>query len=90
MALETPPSRGPIADAVTQAGLLAGFSATTLMAGGRVLARARLSWRECLAQAWFLASVSTGPALLMTIPLGIRLNISTNLEPCSCCSSTRW
>jgi phospholipid/cholesterol/gamma-HCH transport system permease protein len=77
MALETPPSRGPIADAATQAGLLAGFSATALVAVGRVLVRARLAWRECLGQAWFLASVTTGPALLMTIPLGgvVAVNI---------------
>ncbi|MBK0867795.1 MAG: ABC transporter permease [Saccharopolyspora sp.] len=76
MALEIPPSRGAFADAATQAGLLVEFAVTTLFAGLRALVRGRLSWRECLAQGWFLASVSTLPAVLMTIPLGVLVAVN--------------
>jgi phospholipid/cholesterol/gamma-HCH transport system permease protein len=79
MTLETPPSRGPITDAATQAGMLVGFTAKALAVTGRKVLRGQVPWRECLNQAWFLASVTTLPALLMTIPIGVvvAVNIGT-------------
>ncbi len=43
------------------------------------LAGARLAWRECLHQVHFLAAVTTLPALLVTIPLGVvvALNVGS-------------
>jgi phospholipid/cholesterol/gamma-HCH transport system permease protein len=41
------------------------------VATGRELLRGRFAWREFVDQAWFLASVSVLPALLIAIPLGL-------------------
>ncbi|MEU6132890.1 ABC transporter permease [Saccharopolyspora sp. NPDC047091] len=76
MALETPPARGPVADAAAQAGLLVVFSARTARAGVRAVLGRRLAWRECLEQCWFLAAVSSLPAVLMTIPLGVLVAVN--------------
>ncbi|MBE9373778.1 ABC transporter permease [Saccharopolyspora sp. HNM0983] len=74
-----PAPRGPLADALAQAGMLLDFGVRTSAATGRVLLRARFAWRECLDQAWFLAAVTTLPALLVTIPLGVvvALNVGS-------------
>lgn len=79
MAFETPSARGPVADALNQAGMLLAFSVRASTAALRVFARRRFSWRELVEQAWFLASVTTMPALLVTIPLGVvvALNVGS-------------
>lgn len=79
MARARPSARGPLADALTQTGLLLDFGARTLTTVARVVLRGRLAWRECLDQAWFLAAVTTLPALLVTIPLGVvvALNVGS-------------
>ncbi|PRX45420.1 phospholipid/cholesterol/gamma-HCH transport system permease protein [Prauserella shujinwangii] len=79
MNLAAPPARGPVGDALNQAGLLLAFAVRTTAAAGRVVARRRLSWRELLEQTWFLAAVTTTPAVLVTIPLGVvvALNVGS-------------
>lgn len=74
-----PAKPGAVVDALVQAGLLLDFGARTLTTTARVLARARLPWRECLQQSWFLAAVTALPALLVTIPLGVvvALNVGS-------------
>lgn len=76
MALETPPSRGPFTDAATQAGMLVAFSAKVLATAARAVLKGRFAWKECLEQSWFLATVSSVPALLMTIPLGVMVAVN--------------
>ncbi len=74
-----PVARGPVGDTLAQAGLLLDFTTRTTSAIARVVRYARFSWRECLDQAWFLAAVTTLPALLVTIPLGVvvALNVGS-------------
>lgn len=57
--------------AVQAIGELVGFGLATILAIGRVIITRRLSLRETAQQTWFLASVTTMPALLITIPLGV-------------------
>lgn len=59
--------------------MLLAFAVQTGQAAVRVLLRRRLAWREVLEQAWFLAAVTTLPALLVTIPLGVvvALNVGS-------------
>ncbi|MFC4945944.1 MlaE family ABC transporter permease [Pseudonocardia sp. GCM10023141] len=52
-------------------GELVGFGLATVLALFRVIATRRISLRETAQQTWFLASVTTMPALLITIPLGV-------------------
>lgn len=72
-------ARGPIADALGQAGRLLDFGARALIAAGRALGSGRLPWREFLIQSWFLAAVTTLPGLLVTVPLGVvvALNVGS-------------
>ncbi|SDZ09164.1 phospholipid/cholesterol/gamma-HCH transport system permease protein [Saccharopolyspora shandongensis] len=74
-----PTVRGPISDALLQTGLLLDFAVRTAAAAFRSVRRARFSWTEFLQQAWFLAAVTTLPALLVTIPLGVvvALNVGS-------------
>ena len=68
--------RGAVSDALSQAGMLLGFAGQSAAALVRVLRRGRLAWRECVEQTWFLASVTTLPALLVTIPLGVLVALN--------------
>ncbi|SFB28867.1 phospholipid/cholesterol/gamma-HCH transport system permease protein [Amycolatopsis marina] len=79
MGAEAPPGRGAVADAFTQAGMLLAFAVQTGRATVRVVLRRKLAWREVLEQSWFLAAVTTTPALLVTIPLGVvvALNVGS-------------
>ncbi|MFC4003546.1 MlaE family ABC transporter permease [Prauserella oleivorans] len=79
MGYEAPQARTAVGDAFAQAGMLLSFTVQTFTALGRVLLRRRLAWREVLEQAWFLASVTTFPSLLVTIPLGVvvALNVGS-------------
>jgi phospholipid/cholesterol/gamma-HCH transport system permease protein len=43
----------------------------TIAATGRELFHGRFAWREFVDQAWFLASVSVMPAILIAIPFGL-------------------
>ncbi len=70
------PERSAVADALHQAGMLLAFSVRIGGATARVLARRRFSLRELLEQAWFLASVTTAPALLVTVPLGVVIALN--------------
>jgi len=73
-------ARGPVSDALLQAGMLLEFSVHSVLASFRVLFRTSKSWwRELAEQAWFLTSVTTVPALLVTIPLGVvvALNVGS-------------
>ncbi|KAA5834207.1 ABC transporter permease [Saccharopolyspora hirsuta] len=76
---ELPTARGPIADALLQVGLLLDFAVRTAGAAFRTVGRARFNVAEFLRQATFLASVTTLPALLVTIPLGVvvALNVGS-------------
>lgn len=76
MTTETPPARGPFADAAAQSGKLVVFTLDVLAASVRVVVRRRLAWRELVRQTWFLVSVSTTPALLMMIPLGVLVAVN--------------
>ena len=71
--------RGPLADALAQGGMLFGFAGNAAGAAVRALRQRRFAWRECLDQTWFLASVTTLPAVLVTIPLGVvvALNVGS-------------
>lgn len=75
----TPPAntqRGAVADAFAQAGLLLGFAGRALAASMRTLRTGRLAWSETVQQSWFLASVTTLPAVLVTIPLGVLVGLN--------------
>ncbi|MBC6446206.1 ABC transporter permease [Actinokineospora xionganensis] len=76
MLLETPPSRGPVADAALQIGHMLDFAVLTLLAGLRSLRYRRFPWRECVHQMWFLATVTTLPAVLVTVPLGVMVAVN--------------
>lgn len=76
MATPAPPARGPFTDAAIQAGRLVEFTVEVARACVRVVLYRRLAWKECLNQAWFLTSVSTLPAMLMTIPLGVLVAVN--------------
>lgn len=76
MALQSFPSRGPFRDAMVQAGLLVEFGAIAMRSVILVVLGRRFAWRECLRQSWFLASVCTWPALLITIPLGVLVAVN--------------
>ncbi|GAA4880037.1 ABC transporter permease [Saccharopolyspora cebuensis] len=77
MSRATPTHRGPLADALAQVGALLDFAVRTALAVPRALRTARGPWwREFLGQAWFLVAVTTGPALLVTVPLGVLVALN--------------
>jgi phospholipid/cholesterol/gamma-HCH transport system permease protein len=73
-----PPSLapGPLASAAAEVGQLLGFAVDTALAAGRSVVRRKLSWREFLDQTWFLAAVTSLPAVLVMIPLGVAVAIT--------------
>lgn len=76
----TPPAtRTAVGDVFAQAGMLLSFTAATAASLGRTVVRRRLAWRDVLEQTWFLASVTTLPSLLVTVPLGVvvALNVGS-------------
>jgi phospholipid/cholesterol/gamma-HCH transport system permease protein len=54
-------------------GALAALVLDTVWATGRALVRRNFSWKEFVEQAWFLASVSLLPTLLIALPFGLVL-----------------
>jgi phospholipid/cholesterol/gamma-HCH transport system permease protein len=64
-------ARSAVGTAVWEIGELIGFALTAVLATVRMVVSGRLSWRETARQTWFLASVTTLPALLITVPLGV-------------------
>ncbi|MGI5127528.1 MlaE family ABC transporter permease [Pseudonocardia sp. CA-107938] len=61
----------PLGVAVRMVGELIAFAMATAIATVRVVVGRRLSLAETAQQTWFIASVTTLPALLITIPLGV-------------------
>jgi phospholipid/cholesterol/gamma-HCH transport system permease protein len=62
---------GGIRRTVESLGQLYAMVLDTIAATGRELVRGRFAWREFVDQAWFLASVSVVPAILIAIPFGL-------------------
>lgn len=73
---ELPEARGPVHDLAIQVGALVGFSVETLATTVRVVAGRRLSLRETITQALFVAKVCSGPALLLMLPVGVLIAVS--------------
>jgi len=61
----------PVGVAVRMVGELIAFATAVALATVRVIVGRRLSIEETARQTWFIASVTTLPALLITIPLGV-------------------
>jgi phospholipid/cholesterol/gamma-HCH transport system permease protein len=61
----------PVGAAVRAVGELIAFATAVVLATVRVVVGRRLSLGETAQQTWFIASVTTLPALLITIPLGV-------------------
>ncbi|MGH9096119.1 MAG: MlaE family ABC transporter permease [Acidimicrobiales bacterium] len=58
-------------DALASLGALYAMVFDAVVATGREVLRGRFAWREFVDQAWFLASVSVFPAILIAIPFGL-------------------
>ncbi|WP_342660369.1 hypothetical protein [Rhodococcus ruber] len=76
MTFELPEARGPVHDLAIQVGALVGFSVETLATTVRDVAGRRLSLRETITQALFVAKVCSGPALLLMLPVGVLIAVS--------------
>lgn len=76
MTFELPPAKGPVSHFANEVGALIGFSIATTVAAVRVLVRRKLAWRELLDQAWRIASVTSAPALLLMIPIGVLIAVT--------------
>jgi len=63
--------RDSVVKTLSSLGALYAMVLDAIVATGRELLRGRFAWREFVDQAWFLASVSVLPALLIAIPLGL-------------------
>ncbi|KAA9151155.1 ABC transporter permease [Amycolatopsis acidicola] len=68
--------RGPLGRAVFEAGDLLAFSWYTLRALVTALAKGKLPLRETITQLWFMASVTTVPAILVMIPFGVAVALN--------------
>lgn len=62
---------GNAATTLRSLGALYAMVLDAVWATGQELMRGRFAWREFVDQAWFLASVSVIPAILIAIPLGL-------------------
>lgn len=76
MVFHLPTGRGPVVDLAGQVGSLVGFSVFTLMRCMSVVARGRLALAETRDQALFIARVSSVPALLLMLPVGVLVAVS--------------
>ncbi|GEE00905.1 ABC transporter permease [Gordonia spumicola] len=76
MTFELPRSTGPLRDLAVEAGHTLGFALQSI--GGLVMAilRLRLSLTETLNQIVFIGRVSTGPSLLLMLPVGVFIAVS--------------
>lgn len=76
MTYELPTAKGPARDVATQGGYLIGFSVQALVALLRALLHRRLSLSETVTQVLFIGRVSTGPSLLLMVPIGVFIAVS--------------
>lgn len=76
VAFDLPASKGPIRDLATEAGHTLGFALQAIGATVVATLRGRLSLGETLGQVVFIGRVSTGPALLLMIPVGVFIAVS--------------
>lgn len=76
MAFDLPASRGPLRDLVTEAGHTLGFGMRSVGSLVVAAARCRLSLTETINQTVFIGRVSTGPSLLLMIPVGVFIAVS--------------
>ncbi|RVW08503.1 ABC transporter permease [Prescottella agglutinans] len=76
MSYELPTGKGPVQDVALQGGYLIGFSVQALVALVRSVVRGRLSLQETVTQTLFIGRVSTGPSLLLMIPIGVFVAVS--------------
>lgn len=76
MTYELPPAKGPVQDVALQGGYLIGFSVQAMVSLARALLRGRLSLEETVKQTLFIGRVSTGPSLLLMVPIGVFVAVS--------------
>ncbi|MGB3304450.1 MlaE family ABC transporter permease [Gordonia sp. (in: high G+C Gram-positive bacteria)] len=76
MAFELPQSKGPMRDLAVEAGHTLGFALQSIGSLFVTVARLRLSIAETLNQTIFIGRVSTGPSLLLMIPVGVFIAVS--------------
>lgn len=69
MTYELPAAKGPVRDVALQGGYLIGFSVQALFGLFTAILRRRLSLHETVTQTLFIGRVSTGPSLLLMIPI---------------------
>lgn len=76
MVFHLPTGRGPVVDLAGQVGSLVGYSVFTLLRCVSTVARGRLALAETRDQALFIARVSSVPALLLMLPVGVLVAVS--------------
>lgn len=76
MTYELPPAKGPVQDVALQGGYLIGFSVQAMVSMVRAVLRGRLSLEETVKQTLFIGRVSTGPSLLLMVPIGVFVAVS--------------
>ena len=76
MTYELPAAKGPVRDVALQGGYLIGFSVQALFGLFTAILRRRLSLHETVTQTLFIGRVSTGPSLLLMIPIGVFIAVS--------------
>lgn len=76
MTYELPVAKGPVRDVAQQGGYLIGFSVEAIIGLVRVLLARRLSVHETVTQTLAIGRVSTGPSLLLMIPIGVFIAVS--------------
>ena len=86
MAFDLPASKGPLRDLATEAGHTLGFALQAIGATVVATLRRRLSLGETLSQVVFIGRVSTGPALLLMIPVGVFIAVSVGELACTYCA----
>jgi phospholipid/cholesterol/gamma-HCH transport system permease protein len=73
---ELPAAKGPLRDVANQGGYLIGFAVMSFVALIRAVFARRLSISETVTQTLFIGRVSTGPSLLLMIPIGVFIAVS--------------
>lgn len=76
MTYELPESKGPGRDVAIQSGYLIGFSVQAIVGLARSILGRRLSMKETVTQILFIGRVSTGPSLLLMLPIGVFIAVS--------------
>lgn len=76
MAFELPASKGPVRDLAVEAGHTLGFALQAIGSVVVAILRFRLSLSETLTQVVFIGRVSTGPSLLLMLPVGVFIAVS--------------